>query len=45
MFPLRDSIPSERRPIVNVLIILACTIAFMLRRSGLVAARSRQRLF
>ena len=29
MFPLRDSIPSERRPFVNVLIILACTIAFV----------------
>jgi membrane associated rhomboid family serine protease len=29
MFPLRDSIPSERRPVINILIIVACVIAFV----------------
>lgn len=28
MFPLRDSIPSSRPPVVNVLIIVACVVAF-----------------
>ncbi len=29
MFPLRDSVPSTRRPIVNVLLIAACTLTFV----------------
>ncbi|MGC8916097.1 MAG: rhomboid family intramembrane serine protease [Thermoanaerobaculum sp.] len=28
MFPLRDSIPSSRPPVVNVVIIVACVVAF-----------------
>jgi membrane associated rhomboid family serine protease len=29
MFPLRDSIPSTRPPVVNVLLIAACTVVFV----------------
>jgi membrane associated rhomboid family serine protease len=29
MFPLRDSIPSTRKPVVNTLIIAACTVVFV----------------
>jgi membrane associated rhomboid family serine protease len=29
MFPLRDSIPSSRPPVVNVLLIVACAVAFV----------------
>ena len=33
MFPLRDSIPSSRRPVVNVTIIAACVAAFLFELS------------
>jgi membrane associated rhomboid family serine protease len=33
MFPLRDSIPSSRRPLVNVTIIVACTAVFLFELS------------
>jgi membrane associated rhomboid family serine protease len=33
MFPLRDSIPSSRPPVVNVLLIVACTVAFVFELS------------
>jgi hypothetical protein len=33
MFPLRDSIPSSRLPVVNVLLIAACTLAFVFELS------------
>jgi membrane associated rhomboid family serine protease len=33
MFPLRDSIPSSRRPIVNVTIIVACVAVFLFELS------------
>jgi hypothetical protein len=33
MFPLRDSIPSSRPPVVNVLLIAACAVAFVFELS------------
>jgi membrane associated rhomboid family serine protease len=33
MFPLRDSIPSSRPPVVNVLLIAACTVVFVFELS------------
>ncbi|HVN31777.1 MAG TPA: rhomboid family intramembrane serine protease [Thermoanaerobaculaceae bacterium] len=33
MFPLRDSIPSSRPPVVNVLLIAACTLVFFFELS------------
>jgi len=33
MFPLRDSIPSSRPPVVNVLLIAACVVAFVFELS------------
>ena len=33
MFPLRDSVPSSRPPIVNVLLIAACTLMFIFELS------------
>lgn len=33
MFPLRDTIPSRRLPVVNWLIILACTLVFLFESS------------
>ena len=33
MFPLRDSVPSTRPPVVNVLLIAACTVVFLFELS------------
>ncbi len=33
MFPLRDSVPSTRAPVVTVLLIAACTVAFLFELS------------
>jgi membrane associated rhomboid family serine protease len=33
MFPLRDSIPSSRPPVINVLLIAACAVAFVFELS------------
>jgi membrane associated rhomboid family serine protease len=33
MFPLRDSIPASRPPVVNVLLIVACAVAFVFELS------------